>query len=176
MFETHMTVVGNCITEPAMRQTSVGDVTSFRMASNSRRRDPETGEWTTDKTLYLTVSCWRKLAMGVAASVEKGRPIIVTGNVHTNEYVGGDGQMRTSLEMTATSVGLDLARCITRTVGFPSIPVPSTESPAAVEGAVPAIEGGNGEGDVLAPAFIVTDVDDEINGTAPRDDEMSPTF
>jgi single-strand DNA-binding protein len=174
MFETHMTVVGNCITEPAMRQTSVGDVTSFRMASNSRRRDPETGEWTTDKTLYLTVSCWRKLAMGVAASVEKGRPIIVTGNVHTSEYMGGDGQMRTSLEMTAASVGLDLARCIARTVGFPTAST-AAETPAEVEAAsTPAIEGGTGDG--IVPAVIITDVDDEINGTAPRDDELTPTF
>ncbi|HRC51375.1 MAG TPA: single-stranded DNA-binding protein [Gordonia sp. (in: high G+C Gram-positive bacteria)] len=174
MFETAMTVVGNCITEPVMRPTSAGDVTSFRMASNSRRRDSETGDWANDKTLYLTVSCWRKLAMGVAASVEKGRPIIVTGHVHTSEYVGADGQMRTSLEMTATSVGLDLARCIARTVGFPATPA-SAESPAEVEAeSTPAIEGGGGDG--VVPAVIITDVDDEINGIAPRDDELSPTF
>ena len=89
MFETPMTVVGNVISEPSVRTTSVGEVVSFRMASNSRRRDADTNEWINDKTLYLSVSCWRKLASGVAASVEKGRPVIATGTVRTAEYTTG---------------------------------------------------------------------------------------
>ncbi len=120
MFETHMTVVGNVISDPTVRTTSGGEVASFRMASNSRRRDPDSNEWVNDKTLYLSVSCWRKLASGVAASVEKGRPVIATGIVRTSEYVTGDGEHRSTLEMSATAVGIDLSRCIVKVHGFPS--------------------------------------------------------
>lgn len=120
MFETPMTVVGNVISEPSVRTTSVGEVVSFRIASNSRRRDADTNEWINDKTLYLSVSCWRKLASGVAASVEKGRPVIATGTVRTAEYTTGDGEHRSTLEMTAAAVGIDLSRCIVKVCGFPS--------------------------------------------------------
>ncbi|GAB09590.1 putative single-stranded DNA-binding protein [Gordonia araii NBRC 100433] len=143
MFETPMTVVGNVISEPKVRVTSAGEVVSFRMASNSRRRDPDTGEWVNDKTLYLSVSCWRKLASGVAASLEKGRPIVAHGTVRTSEYVTGEGEHRSTLEMTATSVGLDLSRCIVKVVGFPNggaapvVEVVDPESPSS-DGAAPA--------------------------------------
>ena len=41
-------------------------------------------------------------------------PVIVVGNVYTSEYEDRDGNRRSSLEMRATSVGPDLARCIVR--------------------------------------------------------------
>ncbi|GED97536.1 single-stranded DNA-binding protein [Gordonia crocea] len=127
MFETSITVIGNVITDPVTRNTSAGEVVSFRMASNSRRRDPVTNEWINDKTLFLTVSCWRKLAAGVAASVEKGRAIIASGTVHTSEYTTGDGEYRASLEMNATAVGIDLSRSIVKVCGYPAGPAPIVE-------------------------------------------------
>lgn len=68
MYETHTAVVGTVITNPVKRSTTGGEeVISFRMASNARRFDQATGEWTDGDTLYLTVSCWRRLVDGVAA-------------------------------------------------------------------------------------------------------------
>ena len=40
--------------------------------------------------------------------------MIVVGNVYTSEYEDRDGNRRSSLEIRATSVGPDLARCIVR--------------------------------------------------------------
>ena len=40
--------------------------------------------------------------------------MIVGGNVYTGEYEDRDGNRRSSLEIRATSVGPDLARCIVR--------------------------------------------------------------
>ncbi|MGF7123622.1 single-stranded DNA-binding protein [Rhodococcus sp. TAF43] len=112
MYETHGTVVGTVITDPVKRETTSGEeVMSFRMASNVRRRDRETGEWTDGGTLYLTVSCWRRLVQGVGASLMKGDPIIAHGELRTNEYKTRDGEPRSDLEMRATSIGPDLARC-----------------------------------------------------------------
>lgn len=115
MYETHGTVVGTVITDPVKRETAAGEeVMSFRMASNVRRRDRESGEWVDGGTLYLTVSCWRRLVQGVGASLMKGDPIIAHGELRTNEYRTRDGEPRTDLEMRASAVGPDLARCSAR--------------------------------------------------------------
>lgn len=115
MFETYTTVIGSVVSEPRRRQTTTGeDVISFRVACNSRRVDKRTQEWTDGPTLYLTVSCWRRLLAGVDAAIAKGRPIIAHGQIKTNEYVTNDGGKRSDLEMTAVAVGLDLSRCVAR--------------------------------------------------------------
>ena len=115
MYETHGTVVGTVITDPIKRETTSGEeVMSFRMASNVRRRDRESGEWIDGGTLYLTVSCWRRLVHGVGASLMKGDPIIAHGELRTNEYKTRDGEPRSDLEMRAASIGPDLARCSAR--------------------------------------------------------------
>ncbi|QXW01779.1 MULTISPECIES: single-stranded DNA-binding protein [Rhodococcus] len=115
MYETSATVVGTVITNPVKRQTTNGEeVLSFRMASNARRKDAVTGEWTDGATLYLTVTCWRRLVTGVGASIMKGDPVMATGELRTNEYTTKEGIARSDLEMRATAVGPDLARCIAK--------------------------------------------------------------
>ncbi|MER2220437.1 MAG: single-stranded DNA-binding protein, partial [Rhodococcus sp. (in: high G+C Gram-positive bacteria)] len=65
-------------------------------------------------TLYLTVSCWRRLVTGVGASIMKGDPVMVAGELRTNEYTTKEGVPRSDLELRATAVGADLARCISK--------------------------------------------------------------
>ena len=113
MYETYSTIVGRVISDPRRNRMANGDeVISFRMASNTRRRDRATGEWIDGNSLFLTVSCWRRLVAGVASAFDKGRPVIGHGAIHTNSYTTSDGESRTELEMIADSVGLDLARCV----------------------------------------------------------------
>ncbi|SIS13038.1 single-stranded DNA-binding protein [Williamsia sterculiae] len=112
MYETYTTVIGTVVSEPRRRRTQAGEeVISFRMACNSRRQDRQSGEWNDGPTLYLTVSCWRRLLAGVSGVVQKGRPVIAHGQIKTNEYTTGEGERRADLEMTASAVGLDLSRC-----------------------------------------------------------------
>ncbi|MFW0784583.1 single-stranded DNA-binding protein [Gordonia sp. CPCC 206044] len=113
MYETYTTVIGTVVSEPRRRQTNAGEeVISFRVACNSRRVDKRSQEWIDGPTLYLTVSCWRRLLAGVGGAIAKGRPVIAHGQIKTNEYTTGDGERRADLEMTATTVGLDLSRCV----------------------------------------------------------------
>ncbi|AZG43956.1 single-stranded DNA-binding protein [Gordonia insulae] len=113
MYETYTTVIGTVVSEPRRRETAAGEeVISFRVACNSRRIDKRSQEWIDGPTLYLTVSCWRRLLTGVGLAIAKGRPVIAHGQIKTNEYVSGDGERRADLEMTATAVGLDLSRCV----------------------------------------------------------------
>ncbi|KAA0022884.1 single-stranded DNA-binding protein [Antrihabitans cavernicola] len=115
MYEAHAGIVGTVITNPIKRTTPSGEeVLSFRMASNSRRQDRATGEWLDGGTLYLTVTCWRRLVTGVGASIMRGDPIIAYGQLRTNEYTTRDGVERADLEMRASAVGPDLARCIVK--------------------------------------------------------------
>jgi single-strand DNA-binding protein len=110
--ETMTTIVGNVIT--GITQRKIGDgtrVASFRMASNERRFDKETQQWVNGDSLYVTVTCWRKLALGVNASLVKGDPVIVTGRLFTRGYEV-EGQKRSVTELEAMAVGPDLSRCL----------------------------------------------------------------
>lgn len=139
MYETYTTVIGTVISQPRRRQTSAGeDVVSFRMACNSRRVDKRSGEWVEGPTLYLTVSCWRRLIDGVTPVIAKGRPVIAHGQIKTNEYVTDNGERRADLEMTATAVGLDLSRCVVTFVGATTGPRSSESVPVAAHPPVQA--------------------------------------
>ncbi|MGU3436010.1 single-stranded DNA-binding protein [Actinomycetes bacterium M1A6_2h] len=112
MYESYMTVVGQIITNPVKRITNTGaEVYSFRVASNARRFDRDTGEWVDNGTLYASVNCWNKLVANVAGSVMRGDPIIVHGIAKTNEYVTKEGVTRADLDIRAIAVGPDLSRC-----------------------------------------------------------------
>lgn len=113
MFETHLTVVGRVVTD--LRRRVVGDqeLISFRVASNSRRRNGD-GNWEPGNSLFITVNCWGRLVTGVGAGLYKGAPVIVVGDVFTSEYEDKEGLRRSSLEMRATAVGPDLSRSIIR--------------------------------------------------------------
>jgi single-strand DNA-binding protein len=113
MFETPITVVGNIVTKPDRKWVGDQELIKFRVASNSRRRTPE-GNWEPGNSLFVTVNCWGKLVTGVGAGLGKGDAVIVVGCVYTSEYEDREGVRRSSVEVRATSVGPDLARCIAR--------------------------------------------------------------
>jgi single-strand DNA-binding protein len=145
MFETPLTVVGRIITDPRRRRVADQDVISFRVASNSRRRDAD-GNWEPGNTLYITVNCWGKLVTGVGAALGKGAAVIAVGNVYTSEYEDRDGVRRSSLEMRATSVGPDVSNAIVQILSSVSnagkdaepVPTPEEHESASDEPAPPA--------------------------------------
>ncbi|KRE34696.1 single-stranded DNA-binding protein [Mycobacterium sp. Soil538] len=113
MFETPIAIVGTIVTAPERRWVGDQELFKFRVASNSRRRTAD-GSWEPGNSLYATVNCWGRLVTGVGAGLGKGDAVIVVGTVYTSEYEDRDGNRRSSLEIRATSVGPDLARCIAR--------------------------------------------------------------
>lgn len=112
MFETSLVVVGNVLTQPEWRRPGVNGtlVASFRLASTARRFDRETGRWVDGDSLRLRVSCWRKLAENVCASVGVGDPVVVTGRLFCRDWTDADGNPRLSYELEAVAIGHDLAR------------------------------------------------------------------
>ena len=128
MFETPITVVGNIVTKPDRRRVGDQELFKFRVASNSRRRTPD-GNWEPGNSFFVTVNCWGKLVTGVGAALGKGDAVIVVGYVYTSEYEDKEGVRRSSVEVRATSVGPDLARCIAR-IENPRHPTSSDDAPA----------------------------------------------
>jgi single-strand DNA-binding protein len=114
MFDTVIAVVGNVLTMPEWRrlERTSALVANFKVASTSRRFDRTNNRWIDGDSLRVRVTCWRRLAEGVVASVKVGDPVIVTGRLYTREWSTENGERRTSYELEAVSVGHDLARGI----------------------------------------------------------------
>ena len=112
MYDTPITIVGTVLTQPEKRYTNnTGtQVTSFRVVSNRRRFDKESGTWVDASSLRLRVNCWRRLAEGVADSVSVGDPVIVHGRIDTKDWKTEQGEARMAYEVDAFAVGHDLAR------------------------------------------------------------------
>lgn len=108
-----LTISGNVVANPVITGVASNpDRVGFRVVSNWRRRNPVTREWEQAGEYGINVVCWRKLARGVANSVRRGDPVLVTGRLVERQFEGKDGQMRWYTEVIADFVGLDLSQGI----------------------------------------------------------------
>ncbi|WP_278262950.1 single-stranded DNA-binding protein [Nocardia sp. AG03] len=177
MYETNTAVVGTVITHPVRRDLGNGDqVVTFRMASNARRLDPATGEWVDNGSLYLTVSCWRKLAVGVDRSLHRGDPVIAYGQLRSHEYRTKDGTERRDLEMRAAAVGPDLNRCSASVVRRSDAARAAVHPARNISGRLDAAPSGAGDVAEYAPtaptAVASTTAADSLPARSP--DEVPP--
>ncbi len=173
MFETPFTIVGTIVTDLVRRKVGDQEVVKFRVASNSRRRTAD-GSWEPGNSLFVTVNCWGRLVTGVAGSLRKGLPVIVSGYVYTSEYEDREGNRRSSVEVRATAVGPDLSRSIAAVENLrlsgPGMPGDATltdgtgASPA--HGAADVDDGGAAETDEATRADAATDPADVIDAEA----------
>jgi single-strand DNA-binding protein len=115
----NLTVSGLVATTP--RHLATGDgvlITSFRLASSSRRFDRTAGKWVDGETNWYTITAFRQLAINAAGSVNKGDRIIVQGVLRVRDWDNGE-RAGTSVEIEAEAIGHDLtwgSSVFTRTV------------------------------------------------------------
>lgn len=103
-----ITLTGLVATEPKHLTTGEGlPITSFRLASSLRRFDRKTNSWVDAGTNWYTVSAFRRLAMGAAASISKGDRVIVTGRLRLRDWTSAD-KAGMSIEVDADALGHDL--------------------------------------------------------------------
>lgn len=101
---------GTLVADPELRYASNGTaMVNFRVASNSRRKNEQTGQWEDGDTTFLSISAFRGLAENIAREFGKGGKISVTGQLKQREYEK-DGQRRTVYEVTAQSVSKPVSR------------------------------------------------------------------
>jgi single-strand DNA-binding protein len=113
--ETVATLVGNVASDIRTTTSQAGvPISSFRVASTTRRFDRGRGGWADVDTLYVTVVCWRALAEHVAASLAKGDPVVVHGRMRMRQWTGDDGRSGTAVELEASTAGHDLSRGVSR--------------------------------------------------------------
>ena len=98
------------VADPELRYANNGNsVTNFRVASNSRRKNQQTGQWENGDTTFLTVSAFGGLGENVASRFKKGSKVNIAGQLKQREYEK-DGQKRTVYEVTANSVAEPVSR------------------------------------------------------------------
>src|SRR5213596_2170366 len=97
-------MTGNLTRDPELRSLPSGmSVCSLRIASNTRRKDQSTGEWT-DKPNYFSVTVWGAQGENCARFLTKGRPVGIDGRLEWREWQAQDGSKRESVEIVADSV------------------------------------------------------------------------
>ena len=98
-------LTGNLTRDPELRSTSGGtSVCSLRIACNTRRRDPGSGEWV-DKPNYFDVTVWGAQGENCANYLSKGRPVAIDGRLEWREWEAQDGSgKRQAVQIIADSV------------------------------------------------------------------------
>lgn len=104
-----VTVAGLVATPIKHTVTSEGlEISSFRLASSSRRFDRAAQAWVDGETNWFSVTAFRQLAANVDASIDKGHRVIVSGRLRVREWRNGE-QLGRDVEIIADALGPDLA-------------------------------------------------------------------
>ena len=97
-------LTGNLTRDPELRSTGSGmSVCSLRIATNTRRKNNQTGDWE-DKPNYFNVTIWGRQGENAAQYLSKGRPVAIDGRLEWREFQDKDGNNRQSIEIIADSV------------------------------------------------------------------------
>ena len=107
--ETPITVIGNLVQDPELRNVGKGIVCDFRIASTPRTYNRTSQQWEDGSTLFLTCSAWdsqyQTLASNIKATLSKGMRVIVQGNLTSRSYTAQDGSQRTVFEIHVNEIG-----------------------------------------------------------------------
>jgi single stranded DNA-binding protein len=110
----NLVLIGNLVEAPVVEVTNNGAArASFRVASTERRFDAASDTWQDGESVFIQVTCWRRLAQNVGNSLDKGDRVIVSGRLR--QWVAEkDGVRRTVHEIEADAVGPDLQRTMVK--------------------------------------------------------------
>jgi single-strand DNA-binding protein len=105
-----ITIVGRLGRDPETRYTPNGKMNvAINVAVGHRFRDSSGQQQ--ERTNWFRVTAWGTLAetldrLAQQGWLVKGREVFVSGRFEAREYTGNDGQLRTSLDITANEVNL----------------------------------------------------------------------
>lgn len=96
-------ISGNVTRDPELRQTAGGMcVLAFGIASNSSRKNQQTGEWE-DYPNFVDCTVFGKRAEGLAKFLAKGMKVALSGSLRYSSWEK-DGRKRSRLEVVADEV------------------------------------------------------------------------
>ena len=94
-------IMGRMATEPEMRQTTTGKMTtSFRVCVNRDRKNAN-GERECD---FFTCVAWEKVAEMICTHFPKGAPIALTGRLQSRDFQDKTGAKRQVVEINVANV------------------------------------------------------------------------
>lgn len=131
---------GNLTRDPELRQLPSGtSMCTLRIACNTARKNPSTGEWDT-KPNYFTVKVWGGQAEACARYLSKGRGATVDGKLEWREWETQSGEKRQEVEIVADHVKFGNERGETGDPGydpadFEPVPVPVAAGGEGLTGA-----------------------------------------
>lgn len=97
-------LTGNLTRDPELRSTASGmSVCSLRIATNTRRKDGQSGEWV-DQAHYFSVTVFGRQGENAAQYLSKGRGVAVDGRLNWREYEDRSGSKREAVEIIADTV------------------------------------------------------------------------
>jgi single-strand DNA-binding protein len=97
-------LTGNLTRDPELRSTGSGlAVCSLRIASNTRRKNNQSGEWE-DKPNFFDVTVWGAQGENCARFLAKGRPVAIDGRLEWREFTDQAGNKRQAVEIVADAV------------------------------------------------------------------------
>ena len=97
-------LTGNLTRDPELRSLPSGmSVCSLRIASNTRRKNNQTGDWE-DKPNFFDVTVWGAQGENCARFLAKGRPVALDGRLEWREWQDQQGNNRQSVEIVADNI------------------------------------------------------------------------
>ncbi len=104
--ETIITVVGNLVSDPALRFTGSGAaVANLTVASTPRYL--KDGQWHDGEPLFMRCNAWKSLAENVVESLTKGNRVVVVGRLRQRAFEVND-ERRTVIELDVDEIGPSL--------------------------------------------------------------------
>ena len=104
-----VTVNGNLGSDPRSLGNGNTPICSFSLGVTDGYFNRQSGQWVSRPTTWLRVKAFRLLAANIMASLHKGDPVIITGQIGTETWQNSNGDEQSTMVITATNVGHDLA-------------------------------------------------------------------
>jgi single-strand DNA-binding protein len=108
MNESYLTLRGWIGGDVRHRLAGDAPVAEFRLGVTERYFDKQRSEWVDGQTQWFTVKAWRQLADHCRDSLRRADPVVVHGRLNQRTWIK-DGVERVAMEVTAVTVGHDLA-------------------------------------------------------------------
>lgn len=96
------------IDDPQLRYAASGSaVVKVRLAFNSRKKDPQSGEWKDDAVFFVDGTAFGQAAENIAGSLARGMEVVVSGRLKTESWEK-DGEKRSGTALLIDSIGPSL--------------------------------------------------------------------
>lgn len=119
--------------DPELRFSAAGKPVVKLSAVTSQRKRMDDNTWQDTDTTWWKITAFGPVAENVAESCTKGTQIVIVGRVKSNEWETPEGEKRTTFEVLADTVAIDLSRV---TVKISKVERPSTEYGGNTAGAL----------------------------------------